>query len=152
MSTHKKAYYFTKFAGFVYPVITHWTWDSTGWLANGPEGIAFKVMWASLGLAQVATLLRKSEESRSVAGCRHVQRGDMGLNYNRGLIFRSQKPAGINRFCHYVGLTLCIPYEGQCCLYTMGPRAFGPFFKDFRNIVRGIITILWSCSALTSKW
>uniref|UniRef100_A0A914XHE4 Ammonium transporter n=1 Tax=Plectus sambesii TaxID=2011161 RepID=A0A914XHE4_9BILA len=28
--------------GFVYPVITHWSWDSTGWLANGPEGVKFK--------------------------------------------------------------------------------------------------------------
>uniref|UniRef100_A0A914VTF0 Ammonium transporter n=1 Tax=Plectus sambesii TaxID=2011161 RepID=A0A914VTF0_9BILA len=28
--------------GLVYPVITHWTWDSSGWLANGPDGIKFK--------------------------------------------------------------------------------------------------------------
>eukprot|EP00121_Abeoforma_whisleri_P007349 Awhi_evm2s6708 len=28
--------------GFVYPVGTHWAWDATGWLADGPDGIFFK--------------------------------------------------------------------------------------------------------------
>uniref|UniRef100_A0A914VCS0 Ammonium transporter n=1 Tax=Plectus sambesii TaxID=2011161 RepID=A0A914VCS0_9BILA len=34
--------YSTLISGFVYPVITHWVWDQSGWLANGPEGIQFK--------------------------------------------------------------------------------------------------------------
>ncbi|XP_072034506.1 putative ammonium transporter 1 isoform X2 [Amphiura filiformis] len=28
--------------GFVYPVVTHWAWDGSGWLANGPDGIAYQ--------------------------------------------------------------------------------------------------------------
>ena len=30
-------------AGFMYPVVTHWAWDGSGWLANGPDGLAYQV-------------------------------------------------------------------------------------------------------------
>ncbi|XP_039274612.2 putative ammonium transporter 1 isoform X1 [Styela clava] len=42
--TEFKAYlgYCFFLTAFVYPVVSHWGWSSSGWLANGPNGLVFK--------------------------------------------------------------------------------------------------------------
>ncbi len=43
MTTRVFFCHFVFIQGFVYPVVTHWAWDGTGWLANGPGGVSYQV-------------------------------------------------------------------------------------------------------------
>ena len=39
--------------GFVYPVVSHWGWSGTGWLANPPESAGMPAGVAMQGMALI---------------------------------------------------------------------------------------------------
>ena len=44
--------------GFVYPVVSHWGWSGTGWLANPPESAGMPAGVAMQGMALILSLNR----------------------------------------------------------------------------------------------